>query len=427
MRILHTSDWHLGHTLHDVGREFEHSSFLNWLVDQLRDREIDALLIAGDVFDTANPSAASMDMWFWFLAQALKAKSGLQIVVIAGNHDSAARLEAPDHLLRQFDIRVVGSLPRKPDSAFDPEGVLVPLKDRQGSTQAIVIAMPFLRAGDLPLIDDSMSAQDSEATELDAIPRGEDPLIAGVRCLYNQACEAARPMKLPILAMGHCYLVSGQLSDLSERKVLGGNQHALPAALFPKDVSYVGLGHLHLPQGLEAGRIRYSGSPIPLSMSERHYPHSVTVLEIQSDGTVQQELIRIPRSVELVRIPENDYLPMEELLKTLRALPPRPIDEIQPRPFLEVGLRLEKPEANIRATIDAALDGKGYFLAKITPQKTGSGKALGDSPVTHGLRELAVEDVFQRKWARDYQGEPSPEHLSALHELVDQVNQEVHA
>jgi exonuclease SbcD len=408
MRILHTSDWHLGHTLHDVGREFEHRAFLQWLVDQIRDREIDALLLAGDIFDTANPSAASQDLWFWFLAQALKARPGLQIVAIAGNHDSAARLEAPDHLLRQFDIRVVGSLPRKSDGAFDPEGVLVRLKDRQGAAQAIVVAMPFLRAGDLPVVE------------------GEDPLIEGVRCLYDQACEAARPMGLPVLAMGHCYLVMGQISDLSERKVLGGNQHALPTTLFPDDVAYVGLGHLHLPQAMDAGRIRYSGSPLPFSMSERHYPHSVTVLEVSSDGAVQQEQIRIPRAVDLVRIPETDFLPLAELLDALRAMAPCPTDEAsgRPCPFLEVGVRFEKPEAALRATIEAALDGKGYFLAKITPQHTGSGQALGDAPQIHGLRELAVEDVFQRKWSRDYPGEPSPEHLSALHELVDQVNQE---
>ncbi len=408
MRILHTSDWHLGHTLHDVSREYEHRAFLQWLVDQISDREIDALLIAGDIFDTANPSAASQDLWFWFLAQALKARPGLQIVAIAGNHDSAARLEAPDHLLRQFDIRVVGSLPRKADGTFDPEGMLVPLKDEKGEPKAIVVAMPFLRAGDLPMVE------------------GEDPLIEGIRCLYDQACEAARPKGLPILVMGHCYLVTGQVSDLSERKVLGGNQHALPVSLFPDDVAYVALGHLHLPQVMNAGRIRYSGSPIPLSMSERHYPHSVTMLEVGSDGRLQQEQFRIPRAVDLVRVPEKEFLPLVELLESLKALPALPIDEAsgKPHPFLEVGVRLEKPETTLRATIEAALDGKGYFLAKITPQHTGSGQALGDAPQIHGLRELAVEDVFQRKWARDFQGAPTAEHLSALHELVDQVNQE---
>ena len=403
MRILHTSDWHLGHTLHEVDRVFEHRMFLDWVVEQIRERGVDALLIAGDVFDTANPSAAAQDLWFHFLAQALRARPGLQIVAIAGNHDSGARLEAPDHLLRQFDIRVIGSLPRRADGSFDPVGVVVPLKEAEGRVQACVIAMPFLRMGDLPLME------------------GEDPLVEGVATLYRQALEAARPLGVPILAMGHCYMVDGRTSELSERKVLGGNQHALPASLFPEDLAYIALGHLHLPQTLGGDRIRYSGSPIPLAMSERHYPHSVTLLEVGGDGPLTQETLRIPRGVDLLRVPARDHLPLEALVEALRQLPDC---RSEPRPFLEVAVRLEKPEGTLRATLDEALEGKGYFLAKITPQYTGSGLALGDLPQAQGLRELTVEEVFQRKWSRDYPGEPSPEHLAAFHEVVELVHQE---
>jgi exonuclease SbcD len=418
MRILHTSDWHLGHTLHEVAREFEHRSFLEWLVGQIHSREIDVLLIAGDIFDTANPSATSQDLWFWFLAQAVNARPGLQVVAIAGNHDSAARLEAPDHLLRQFGIRVIGSLPRKEDGAFDPGRVLVPLKDSKGKTSAVVVAMPFLRAGDLP----SFEASTDERTQEEV-----DPLIEGVRHIYHQAFEVARSSGLPMFAMGHCYLVSGQVSELSERKVLGGNQHALPLSLFPSDVAYVALGHLHLPQTLDGGRVRYSGSPIPLSMSERNYPHSVTVLEFLATGGLQQEQVRIPRIVDLLRIPEKDALPLPELLERLESIPTRSLEEISkaPKPFLEVCVRLERPETTLRATLEAALEGKGYLLAKITPQYSGTGQTLGDAPQVHGLRELEAEDVFRAKWSRDFQGEPAKEHLSAFHELVDQVNQEV--
>jgi len=410
MRILHTSDWHLGHTLHDIGRQFEHQGFLTWLVEQLQARSIDALLIPGDVFDTANPSAASQDLWFRFLAQAVRARPGLQIVATAGNHDSGARLEAPDHLLRQFDIRVLGSLRRRADGTVDPEGLLVPLKDAAGEARAVVIAMPFLRAGDLP------PAQ------------GEDPLVEGVRQLYAQALEAARPLGLPVIAMGHCYLVAGQVSELSERKVLGGNQHAIPLELFPPEVVYVALGHLHLPQSLASGRIRYCGSPIPLSMSERHYPHSVTVVDLDPDGSLRQEHLRIPRSVELVRIPDQDFLPREELSALLAQLPEAE-EEAQGRPkaFLELAVRLDRPETGLRPGFEALLDGKGFFLAKITPQYTGTGRALGDGAPIHGLRDLAVDEVFLRKWGRDYRTEPSPEHLSALHELIDQLGQEAPA
>lgn len=404
MRILHTSDWHLGHTLHDASREFEHRAFLDWLVDQLQSRAVDALLVAGDIFDTSNPSAAAQELWYQFLARALKARPGLQIVAIAGNHDSADRLEAPDHLLRQFDIRVVGSLGRKADGSFDPEAALVPLT-AGGEARATVIALPFLRAGDLPRTD------------------AEDPLVAGVAGLYGEALEAARAAGLPILAMGHCYMVAGQLSELSERKVLGGNQHALPASIFPASIAYVALGHLHLPQELEGGRIRYSGSPIPLSMTERHYPHSVTVVDLDPGGAVRTEPVRIPRSVQLVRIPDQGSLELEPLLETLRGLEPRD-PAAGPAPFLEVAVLMDKPNGGtLRPAVEAALEGKGYYLARIEQNLSGTGAALGETVSLRGLKDLEVEDVFTRKWQRDYKTEPTPEHLSALHELIDQVNQ----
>jgi exonuclease SbcD len=409
MKILHTSDWHLGHTLHDRDREFEHRSFLDWLIQRICELEIDALLISGDIFDTANPSASSQELWFGFLAQALKAKPGLQIVAIAGNHDSAARLEAPDRLLREFDIRVIGSLPRKTDGTFNAESVSVSLKDKSGKPQAVVIAMPFLRTSDLPSQEGA-----------------EDPIVEGVHRLYTEALESCRPMKIPILAMGHCFLVNAHISDLSERKVLGGNQHPLPVSLFPEELVYAALGHLHLPQSMAAGRIRYSGSPIPLAMSERHYPHSVTIIDLQLGGAIHQEQVRIPRTVDFVRIPDTDYLPLEELLEALRKLPDRPTEKEQknPCPFLEVGVRLDKPEATMRSSIMESLEGKGFFLAKISTQFTGTGQALGDVTQIHGLRDLEVEDVFKRKWSQDFQGEPTSDHLAALHELIDQVKQE---
>jgi exonuclease SbcD len=408
MKILHTSDWHLGHTLRDVGREFEHQAFIDWLIGQIEAHEVDALLIAGDVFDTSNPSAASQEMWYGFLARAVRARPGLQIVAIAGNHDSAARLEAPDHLLRQFRIRVVGSLPRDGEGNFAPAGLLVPLEDGAGIPAALVVAMPFLRAGDLPEVE------------------AEDSLIGGVQQLYGQALDAARAHGLPSIAMGHCYLVDGKMSEGSERKVLGGNLHALPLSLFPEDVCYVALGHLHLPQALDGERVRYSGSPIPLSLGERHYRHSVTLVELMADGSLRQELLPIPRTVKLLRLPEQGFLDREQLLMAILELEPAPERQPgQPRPFVEAGVRLETFEPGLAGEIQEALDVKGYFMASLTLQYTGNGRALAGAGAGQSLNELTVEDIFRKKWNKDFQQDPTEDHLAALHELIDQVGQEL--
>ena len=168
LRVFHTSDWHLGHSLHGLPRDYEHNSFLDWLLDTLENRQADALLIAGDLFDSANPSAAAQAMLYRFLVAAGQRLPGLQIVAIGGNHDSAARLEAPSPILDALNVHVVGSLRRCSDGSLDPQRLLVPLESKDGSTAAWCAAVPFLRPSDLrgdPQED-------------------EDPLIAGVQNLY---------------------------------------------------------------------------------------------------------------------------------------------------------------------------------------------------------------------------------------------------
>ena len=156
MRLLHTSDWHLGHTLYDTSREAEHTAFLDWLLDTLEAQKVDALLVAGDIFDTANPSAEAQASWYQFVARARRRCPRLDIVVIGGNHDSAARLDAPDPLFAALDVRVVGGLPRA-QGVVDLERLLVPLRDAQGEVGAWVAAVPYLRPADLPLIPERIA------------------------------------------------------------------------------------------------------------------------------------------------------------------------------------------------------------------------------------------------------------------------------
>ncbi|MBP8301337.1 MAG: exonuclease subunit SbcD, partial [Planctomycetes bacterium] len=149
MRILHTADWHLGHTLRDHSQEAEHVHFLGWLVQTVVARRVDVLLIAGDVFDTANPPPAAWRLWFQFLGELKRERPEVQVVVIAGNHDSAARLEAPRDLLAAFDVRVVGSVVRGSDGKLKFDELLVPLRGADGKVAGICAAVPFLRGSDV--------------------------------------------------------------------------------------------------------------------------------------------------------------------------------------------------------------------------------------------------------------------------------------
>jgi len=300
LRLIHTADWHLGHTLHGVSRHTEHQQFLNWLLAELLDKQADALIVAGDIFDSANPSAQAQAQLYEFLVSAKKQQSALDIILVGGNHDSATRLDAPSSILNALGVHVVGGL-RRDNQAIDWRRLIVPLTNAQGEIKAWCGAMPFLRNADLPNSED------------------DDPLVTGVKSLYDELFSQLQSHAQhgeSLIMTGHCYMVNGNVSELSERKILGGNQHALPVELFSNAVDYVALGHLHLAQTVGANEhIRYSGSPIPLSFDESHYVHSVLQVEVTAGQGVAITKLKIPRSIELLRIPNSkDFATLSNVL-----------------------------------------------------------------------------------------------------------------
>ena len=234
LRIIHTADWHLGHHLHGVSRDYEHQQFLDWLLLQLEQQQADVLIVAGDIFDTANPSAAAHAQLYDFLVTARSKCPQIDIILVGGNHDSAARLDAPGVLLKALGVSVIGGLTRDQQGNIDWQRLLVPLSNAQNEIQAWCGAMPFLRHADLP---DQQQA--------------DDPLIAGVKQLYTELIQQLKQKAVhneALILTGHCYMVGGNISELSERKILGGNQHALPVDIFPEQITYTALGHLHCAQ-----------------------------------------------------------------------------------------------------------------------------------------------------------------------------------
>ncbi|MFO1030699.1 MAG: exonuclease SbcCD subunit D C-terminal domain-containing protein [Planctomycetota bacterium] len=465
MRLLHTADWHLGHTLRDHERTAEHAHFLRWLVDTVVERRVDALLLAGDVFDAANPPPSALRQWFQFLGDLKRRAPLVQVVVIAGNHDSAARLEAPRELLAAFDVRVIGAIERRPDGALHTDPLLVPLRGADGG-EALCVAIPFLRTSDVlalvppPVVplappsaapratpsppdrvapDPAPLAAANEARPF-VLPRpGEpattgdelpDPLLAGMARLHDELFAAARAQRRPgqaLLAIAHGYLVGGALSELSERKVLGGNQHALPLDLFPDDCAYVALGHLHRPQTL-GGRehVRYSGSPLPLSMPERLHAHHVVFCDLDGERTAKVWSLRVPRLVPLLRIPERGELSPEAALAAVAALPPRsPNTPVALRPLVEVAVRLPQPSPQLGERIARAIADRDARLVRVEVVTDGDVAAgLGDGTSAGRPAELAAwtpEQVFERRFRAQFEAAPPDDLLRAFRDLLEQV------
>ncbi|WP_318470034.1 exonuclease SbcCD subunit D C-terminal domain-containing protein [Photobacterium leiognathi] len=409
MKIIHTSDWHLGHQLHGYNREYEHQAFLDWLADELEAQQADALLVAGDIFDTANPPASSWRMLYRFLAKVSKTLPNLDVVMIGGNHDSPSKLDAPHELLKAFDLHMVGGIHRLEDGTLDVDRMLVPITNKDQQTAAYVLAVPFLRSADL---------------RTDNLDENDDRLIKGVEVLYGEMTQAARNLLAPeqaMIGMGHAYMASGQLSEMSERRVLGGNQHALPASIFADDMSYVALGHLHLAQKVaKKEHVRYSGSPIPLSMAERKYPHKILAVEFDGCEVKTIDEIAIPRSVDMLKVPTKPA-PLDEVLAALKALPDDELPREQ-QPFLEVHVLLDKPQALLREKVLQALEGKSVRLAKITPHY--NQREQQDSLQHRRLSDVSPQQVFALSWNKKFDGEPTEAMAEAFETLLTQVEEQ---
>jgi exonuclease SbcD len=421
LRVLHTSDWHLGHTLHELPRAEEHAAFLAWLLDAIRAHAADSLLVSGDIFDTANPPAEAQRAFYRFLAAARRASPALDLVVIGGNHDSAARLDATNPVLDELGVRVVGELARR-DGELDFGRLVVPLTDSSGATQAWVAAVPYLRPVDLPIVE--APPRDADGSEVASMAT-MDGLIEGVRAVYARVIEAARRARSEeqaLLAMGHCYMTGSKLSELSERRILGGNQHALPVDIFPEDVAYVALGHLHLAQRV-GGRehVRYSGSPIPLALDEERYNHQALLVTLDGTKLTSVESLPIPRVVPIVRVGATQPLALEDALTELAQLAPRDATMGEwRRPYLEVNVQLSKPEPELRHRVDKALEGKAARLVRLRVTLTGAGGSLADVERELSLKELRPEDVFRKRYASQFKGEqPTAELMDAFAELLE--------
>jgi len=415
MRLLHTSDWHLGHTLKEVARDYEHQAFLAWLLETCARETPDVLVITGDVFDSATPPASAERMWFELLAAARRTCPAMDIIAIAGNHDSPARLGAASSVLRELGVHGIGHLPRCADGSIDMDRVLLPVAGGRG----LVAAVPFLRPVDLP----APQRDPARAGEAAVSSGGEDPMAA----IYRDVIAEARRRQSPeqaLVVLGHLY-AAGAEPSASERRVSVGGQESASLRMFSREIDYVALGHIHRSQRIGRETIRYAGAPIALSIDEAHYRHQVVVVDF--DGAKPNgeraaiRSIEIPQVIDIVRVPTRGAAPLEEVLAALEALPPRLDGDDPACPYLEVEVLLERPEPRLRAMIESAIERKRARLVSIQTKRTGDGAALGDRKIVARLAELDPRDVFTQLWARDHAEPPSAAVAGAFERLLAEV------
>lgn len=270
MHILHTADWHLGIKLHKKDLSEDHKIFFEWLVNLIKERDIDALLISGDIFDQANPSPETRQLYYSFLKQLIHLQC--KVIIIGGNHDSPAVLNGPKDILAMLHVNIIGNVP----SAMDES--IIDLKNKQGQIECLVCAVPYLRDADIRTATESETYKNRMEQRFTGMKRHFQTVVDYCRVKYGE--------KTPVILMGHLF-TSGVATSDSERDITRGSLEMLSSNDFPHTCKYIALGHIHRPQRVgNSETIRYSGSPIPLSFSEKSDKKIVLELEVH-DNCIQ--------------------------------------------------------------------------------------------------------------------------------------------
>lgn len=401
MKLLHTSDWHLGRMLYRQKRYEEFSLFLDWLLATITEQQIDILLISGDVFDTTTPSNMSQKLYYNFLSR-LGRTTCHSTVIIGGNHDSPTFLNAPRTLLEAFNVHVVGS---KADTI--EEEVLTLSHD--GKPQAIICAVPYLRDRDIRTVEAGESLDDKN-TKL-----GE-----GMKSHYEQVCALAAEKqealandgypKIPIIGMGHLFAAGGKTIDGDGvRDLYVGSLNYVGSDMFPPGIDYLALGHLHVPQMVGGfSHMRYSGSPIPMGFGEAKGDKQVVLVEFSGNDPVITPIL-VPCFQQLVRINGS----LAQIATAITQL-----KNEHSEAWLEIEYTGSDASGDLREQIDALVQGSTMVVTIIRNKRT-IDRALSSIHEHETLEDLDTSEVFRRCLdAEEIPDEDRFELISSYDEIV---------
>ena len=396
MRVLHTADWHLGqHFLTGQERLTEQRAFLDWLLTTVQAEGVEALVLAGDVFDTTTPSHAAQELYYDFLVR-LQGTACRDVVIVGGNHDSPTLLNASRRLLRALRIHVVGGVPT------DPSEQLISLAGASGQPGLVVAAVPFLRDRDLRL---SVAGETPDERQL----RIRDSIAGHYQTLSeHDLVRRLREQDVPVLATGHLYAAGGEAREGAERDVHIGGLGVIAAEHFPSTFDYVALGHLHRPQ-VVGGRahIRYSGSPVPLSFTEADDKQQVLLLDFAGAGAPTITPLAVPVARRLQRF----HGELDEVEAAILAYDNEAFSLVA---WADVLVRSDEPSPEVQRRVQAALkERRDQVLAPrgVRQHRLTEAPDLASptaAPLEH-LHQLTVDEVFGRRVA----GLP-PERAEAL-------------
>ncbi|MBF0266196.1 MAG: exonuclease SbcCD subunit D C-terminal domain-containing protein [Gammaproteobacteria bacterium] len=436
MKFLHTSDWHLGRALYGRKRYEEFELFLNWLLETIEKQKIDALLVAGDIFDTSTPSNRAQQLYYRFLINV--AKSHCQhVVVIAGNHDSPSFLGAPKELLNALNVYVVSEMTES------PEDEVIELKNSHNETEAIICAVPYLRDKDLRTVTAGESIEDKMTK-----------LIDGLKQHYNSVCEVAEQKQnalmkreqtayVPIVGMGHLFTSGGKTLDGDGvRDLYVGTLAHIGKDDFPSSIDYLALGHLHIAQKVGSEEhIRYCGSPIPMGFGEASQDKKVVLIEfnervnervdVNESDEFNQQTQHSPtqHSPNQKSIVEELLIPCFQVLSRITGTVDEIVDEVNilkidaPKCWLEIEYTGKDVVNNLSEIINELIENTEIEVRRIKNKRV-IDKVLSSSDFGETLDDLNENEVFERCLETfEVSEQDKPELIHTYREIIQSINE----
>jgi len=396
MRILHTSDWHLGQHFMGKTRQAEHQQLIDWLLIQVETHAVDAVLIAGDIFDTGSPPSYARELYSQLVVRLHSA--GVALLLLGGNHDSVATLGESSALLACLSSTVVASV-----DDLAKQVVVLPLRGGKGDAGCVVCAVPFVRPRDVLQSQAGQTAEDKQQSMQAAI---QAHYLAVVALGRARQAELSKQLgrSVPVISTGHLTTVGASSND-SVREIYVGSLDAYPTNAFPPS-DYIALGHIHKPQivgGLN--HIRYCGSPIPLGFDEARQQKEVLLVDLGVDGLNAVTALPVPRFQPLMSVSGNLLeLATAISLAAAEGSPEKPV-------WIEVTVSEDDYLADLPARIDTMTTGLPVEVLRVRRLRTNASASMAGE-LSETLDELSPDDVFARRLAQE---ELAPDLQLALH------------
>ncbi|EPM0390739.1 exonuclease subunit SbcD [Proteus mirabilis] len=405
MRIIHTSDWHLGQYFFTKTRAQEHQQFLDWLLAQIREQQVDAVIVAGDIFDTGSPPSYARELYNRFVVAIRDTQC--QLIILGGNHDSVATLNESKSLLACLNTTVIANVHTE-----TPQAPII-LYQKNHTPGALLCAIPYLRPRDMINSKSGQSGADKQSALKEAIAD-----------YYQRQYQAALDLRkqlninIPIIATGHLTTIGASVSD-SVREIYIGTLEAFNATLFPP-FDYIALGHIHRPQRVnKSGHIRYSGSPIPLSFDESAQQKSVCLIDFEQDKLAEMTLLPIPE-FQLLRTLSGS---LQEIATQLEKLATQ-YNEMDTTIWLDIEVSTQDYLSDIQNRIQELTQSPLFEVIVLRRARKQHQALMQNEKET--LTELTVYDVFERRLAQhQFETEEDKTRLTTLFkQAVEMAEQE---